>query len=127
MTARLGKDPAELYKEINQLLGDSFYKRDETSASSKQKEDIKNLSAKSITMQTLAGSKIKKILTSAPGDHAPLGGIKIETKDGWLAARPSGTEEIYKIYAESFVSDAHLQTFLKDGQKLIQNCIEKTH
>ena len=84
---------------------------------------IKSLSADKVTVVELAGDKIEKILTSAPGNDAPIGGIKIETKNGWIAARPSGTEDIYKVYAESFLNPKHLDQLIEDGEKVVRQLI----
>jgi phosphoglucomutase len=110
MTAQLGKDPAVLYDELTDLLGNSFYSRIDLPATPQQR--------KILSSPTIAGDKIEKTLSRAPGNDSEIGGLKIETKNGWIALRPSGTEDIYKIYAESFRSQSHLNLLLEDGQKI---------
>ncbi len=123
MTARLGKDPGEIYKELTQELGNPIYDRVEAKATPEQKERLKKLSSKQITSSDLAGEKIQSILTQAPGNSAPIGGVKVITKNGWFAARPSGTEDIYKIYAESFLGKDHLKKILADAQNIVNNAL----
>ena len=124
MTARLGRDPAVIYQELTESLGTPFYKRVDAPASAKQRERLKSLSAGEIHMKDLAGDKIENTLTKAPGNDAAIGGIKIETKNGWIAARPSGTEDVYKIYAESFLNTEHLDRLIEDGQKIVSKLFE---
>ncbi len=119
MTAKLGKDPGQLYQELAREFGHPVYDRVEAPATPEQKKILKNLSAESIHSQELAGEKILSILTRAPGNNAPIGGVKVITENGWFAARPSGTENIYKIYAESFLGDTHLRRILKEAQEII--------
>lgn len=123
ITARLGKDPGQLFKELSAQLGTPFYERLEATANASQKEKLKNLSAAQVKTQSLAGEKIEKILTQAPGNGAPIGGIKVIAKNGWFAARPSGTEEIYKIYAESFLSPEHLKKVSEEAQTLVDEAL----
>lgn len=119
MTARLGKDPAELYLKWTEPLGISSYKRIDAPATASQRQKIGKLSPEQIHTTILAGEEIKHILTKAPGNGAAIGGIKIETENGWIAARPSGTEDVYKIYAESFLGNRHLDTLLEEGQNIV--------
>lgn len=119
ITATLGKDPGSLYKEITEEFGSSSYDRVEAYASPSQKEILKNLSPDNIQTTTLAGEKISAILTKAPGNNAPIGGLKVVATHGWFAARPSGTEDIYKIYGESFLGEAHLQQILHEAQTIV--------
>jgi len=121
MTAKLGKDPSALYRDLTNLLGDPVYRRIEAPATAKQREKMGILSAPQIHLNELGGNPVERILTKAPGNDAPIGGIKIETKNGWIAARPSGTEAIYKIYAESFLGNEHLDLLLNDGQKILDS------
>ncbi|WP_440875411.1 phosphoglucomutase (alpha-D-glucose-1,6-bisphosphate-dependent) [Thalassotalea sp. PLHSN55] len=114
-----GKDPHQHYKHLAEQLGEPCYGRVEAVANSEQKKVLTALSADAITADTLAGEKIVNILSHAPGNNAAIGGIKVTTENGWFAARPSGTEEIYKIYAESFIDDAHLQTIIKEAQEIV--------
>lgn len=124
MTARVGKNPATLYQEISQLLGDSFYRRVDSKTTPEQKIKLKNISPSEFSQKTLAGENITKILTQAPGNQEAIEGVKIETKNGWFAARPSGTEEIYKIYAESFIDLKHLELILNEAQVIVDSTIE---
>jgi phosphoglucomutase len=103
----MGKDPGEIYRELTRELGDPVYERIDAPATPAQKAALAKLSPSDIHATEVAGQPIQKILTTAPGDGNAIGGIKVIAKDGWFAARPSGTEEIYKIYAESFVGQDH--------------------
>lgn len=125
MRAKWGKDPEEIFKELSEELGTPFYQRLEAKATLEQKEALKKISPNQITTKELAGEKIEQILTHAPGNGAPIGGIKVVTKNGWFAARPSGTEEIYKIYAESFTSEAHLAKISEEAQTFVNREIAK--
>ncbi len=124
ITAKMGKDPGELYQDLTKEFGESFYDRIDAAATFEQKKILKQLSSKQITSTTLAGEKILSILTNAPGNGAPIGGVKVVTENGWFAARPSGTEEIYKIYAESFISKEHLKTILEEAAKIINKALK---
>ncbi len=115
-----GKDPQQLYLEQVARYGQPYYKRLDVPCSTTQKDFLKSLSADSVQGDTLAGEAITNILTEAPGNHAAIGGLKVETANGWFAARPSGTEDIYKIYLESFVSEEHLNQ-LEEGAKALVN------
>lgn len=119
MIAVTGKDPYQLYQELAQQLGEPCYGRVEAVANLQQKQVLTSLTPDAITTDILAGEKITQILSHAPGNNAAIGGIKVCTENGWFAARPSGTEDIYKIYAESFIDDAHLQLIISDAQKLV--------
>lgn len=125
MTAKLGKDPGELYTNLTKKLGSPIFDRVEAKATFEQKEKLKKLSAKQVQSNMLAGEKIEAILTNAPGNQAPIGGIKIQTRNGWFAARPSGTEEIYKIYAESFLSKDHLDQIIQEAQTIVNAALEE--
>lgn len=122
--ARLGKDPGELYKDLEDMFGKSSYKRMDAPATHRQKQILKNLSPDMITAANLAGEPIKQILTRAPANDAPIGGLKVVAENGWFAARPSGTEEIYKIYAESFKSGAHLENIMEEAQQIVAKAFE---
>ena len=102
ITAKTGRDPGELYKALTQEFGAPVYDRVEAKANAAQKAALKKLSPQQVKSTELAGEKILFILTNAPGNNAPIGGLKVAAEHGWFAARPSGTEDIYKIYAESF-------------------------
>jgi phosphoglucomutase len=123
MTARLAKDPAVLYHEVTESMGNSFYTRFEAAATVEQKAKISNLSPGQISNQKIAGDGIEKVLTNAPGNDASIGGFKIESKNGWIAARPSGTEDIYKIYAESFIDQDHLNRLVSEGQAIVDRLL----
>jgi phosphoglucomutase len=125
MTARLGKDPSRIYTDVTSDLGISFYERIDAPASSAQKSVFKNLSPERVAAKELAGEAIEAKLTKAPGNDRSIGGIKVVAKSGWFAARPSGTEDIYKIYAESFRSKDHLQQIQRDAQTIIDSLVEK--
>ncbi len=116
-----GKDPAEIYNELEEKFGRAYYGRVDAVATTEQKKILKNLSASDITANTLSGEKIKQILTKAPGNGASIGGLKLITANGWVAMRPSGTEDIYKIYAESFISQEHLAELQSDASKIISD------
>jgi len=119
MTARSSRDPGELYRDLVGALGESFSERVDAPATSAQKARLAKLSPQQIHHTELAGEKIDTVLDRAPGNAAPIGGIKVTCANGWFAARPSGTEDIYKIYAESFRSDAHLREILRDAQAIV--------
>ena len=119
MTAVTGKNPSELYAEISGRFGAPRYARLDAPATTAQKKMLKEMTPAAITRKTLAGSPITGVLTHAPGNSAALGGLKVITDTGWFAARPSGTEDLYKIYAESFVDDAHLRTLQEEARALV--------
>jgi phosphoglucomutase len=121
MTARLGKDPSELYREMTAIYGDSVYQRIDAPATHAQKEILARLSPKDVRVTELAGESIVRMLTSAPGNKVPIGGLKVVAESGWFAARPSGTEEIYKIYAESFKGQEHLQRIISEAQEIVND------
>jgi len=123
ITAKMGSDPGKIYTELTKEYGEPFYDRIEAKATAEQKEKLKKLSAAQITTKQLAGETIENILTDAPGNNAAIGGVKVVTKNGWMAARPSGTEDIYKIYAESFVSNDHLKKIIEEGQAIVDNAL----
>ncbi len=119
MTAVTGKDPGLLYRDLTQKYGNPVYQRIDAAATKEQKAKLGKLSPSQVTATELAGDKITSILTEAPGNHAPIGGLKVTTDEGWFAARPSGTEDVYKIYAESFKGDAHLKQIQQEAQSLV--------
>ena len=120
ITAKLRKDPGELYKEIEERFGRSFYERIDVPASPEQKAALKKLSPQSITAKDLAGEPIVSKLTRAPGNNADIGGLKVVTQGGWFAARPSGTEDICKIYAESFRGENHLKQIQEEAMTIVE-------
>jgi phosphoglucomutase len=119
MTARTGKDPGEIYADLTGGCGDPVYERIDAPATHEEKSALAKLSAASIQAGDLAGEPIRQILTTAPGDDEPIGGVKVIADSGWFAARPSGTEEIYKIYAESFHDVPHLRRIQDDARRVI--------
>ena len=123
ITARMGRDPGEIYRELTREFGDPVYDRVEAPATPEQKELLERLSQQQIRNTDLAGEKIQTILTRAPGNDAPIGGLKVVAESGWFAARPSGTENIYKIYAESFRGTDHLRRILEEAQIIVNDAI----
>jgi phosphoglucomutase len=123
ITARMGRDPGEIYRELEREFGESVYDRVEAPATPEQKQKLVQLSPQQIRCAELAGEKIQTILTNAPGNDAPIGGLKVIAKSGWFAARPSGTEDIYKIYAESFRGADHLHRILEEAQTIVNDAL----
>ena len=123
ITARLGRDPGEIYKELTGEFGAPVYDRVEAAATREQKEILGRLSPQQVRSLDLAGEPITQTLTTAPGNGASIGGLKVSTKSGWFAARPSGTEEIYKIYGESFQGPDHLQRILEEAQTIVSDAL----
>jgi phosphoglucomutase len=119
ITAKMGRDPGEIYQELTREFGEPAYDRVEAPATPPQKEILKNLTLQEIRATDLAGEKIQTILTQAPGNGAPIGGLKAVAENGWFAARPSGTESIYKIYAESFRGADHLRRILEEAEAIV--------
>jgi phosphoglucomutase len=119
ITARTGKDPGEHYQSLTEELGTSFADRIDAPATPAQKAKLGKLDRQQIRITQLAGEPIDAILTTAPGNNAPIGGVKVTSRSGWFAARPSGTENIYKIYAESFQDDAHLRRLIAEAQTIV--------
>jgi len=125
ITARMGKDPGEIYRELTREFGEPFYDRIDAPATAQQKERLKRLSAEQVSSKTLGGEPILSILTKAPGNGAPIGGLRVASVHGWFAARPSGTENIYKIYAESFLGKKHLQQILEEAQAIVDKTLNR--
>jgi phosphoglucomutase len=123
ITARTGRDPGQAYRELTRDLGEPFANRVDAPATPAQKKKLGLLDRTQIRSTELAGDKIEQVLTHAPGNNAPIGGVKVMSKNGWFAARPSGTEDIYKIYAESFRDEAHLQRLLTDAQTVVDTAL----
>ena len=123
ITARMGRDPGELYRDLTHELGEPVYDRVEAPATPDQKALLAKLSPQQVTITELAGETIEAVLTHAPGNRAPIGGVKVIAKSGWFAARPSGTEDIYKIYAESFRGADHLRHILEEAQTIVSNTL----
>ncbi len=124
ITARMDRDPGQLYRELTHEFGEPFYDRVEAPATPGQKELLKNLSPDQVKLTDLAGEKIQACFTRAPGNDAPIGGLKVMTENGWFAARPSGTEDIYKIYAESFLGADHLRRIVAEAQTVVSHALE---
>ena len=121
ITAVTGKNPSEHYRALTQEFGDPVYERIDAPATPDQKAILSKLSPQSVQAKELAGDPIESMMTKAPGNNAAVGGLKVSTRNGWFAARPSGTENVYKIYAESFVSVEHLRAIQREAQEIISN------
>ncbi|MGE5569644.1 MAG: phosphoglucomutase (alpha-D-glucose-1,6-bisphosphate-dependent) [Rhodospirillales bacterium] len=121
--ARTGRDPGELYRELTREFGDPVYERIDAPATPAEKAVLAKLSAAQVRETELAGDRIQQVLTHAPGNGAAIGGVKVITANGWFAARPSGTEDVYKIYAESFLDAAHLRRIQEEARALIANAL----
>ena len=121
MTAVMGRDPGELYRGLTREFGEPAYQRIDAPATPAQKAVLAQLSPRQVTASELAGEKITSLLTTAPGNNAPIGGLKVVTRSGWFAARPSGTEDVYKLYAESFKGSDHLGRIQEEAQAVIQS------
>ena len=119
ITARLGKDPGDVYRDLTREFGESFSNRVDARATPAEKKLLAKLSPEQVKSKQLAGETIQSILTRAPGNDAPIGGLKVIAAKGWFAARPSGTEDIYKIYAESFRDGQHLEQLIEEAQKIV--------
>ena len=125
ITARMGRDPGEIYLELTREFGAPVFERIDASATPAQKALLSKLSPQRVKSEQLAGEKIESILTQAPGNDAAIGGLKVVAENGWFAARPSGTEDIYKIYAESFRGGDHLRRILAEAQTIVGAALEK--
>ena len=119
ITALTGRDPGLHYQDLAAKYGAPVYQRIDAPANTAQKNVLKNLAPDDVRADTLAGEKIIARLTKAPGNGEPIGGLKVVTENGWFAARPSGTEDVYKIYAESFVDEAHLKRIFSEAQEMV--------
>ena len=124
ITARTGKDPGEHYRELTAEFGTPYYTRIDAPATPEQKARLARLSPEAVKASRLAGEPITAKLTRAPGDNAPIGGLKVVAASGWFAARPSGTEHIYKIYAESFKDQAHLDAIVSEAQEIVNSALD---
>ena len=123
ITARMGCDPGEIYKELTREFGEPVYDRVEAPATVQQKKLLAKLDPRQVRLKDLCGEKIQQILTHAPGNGAAIGGLKVASESGWFAARPSGTEDIYKIYAESFRGEDHLRRLIEEAQTIVGNAL----
>jgi phosphoglucomutase len=126
ITARLGRDPGEVYLELAAELGMPSYARKDAPATPAQKQVLKRLSAEQVRLAELAGEPVQRVLTRAPGNGAPLDGVKVEAASAWFAARPSGTEDVYKIYAESFRGADHLRLVLEEAQSVVDHALGRS-
>jgi phosphoglucomutase len=124
ITARTGKDPGVLYQELTEKFGRPIYERLDAPANTEQKEVLSRLSPDQVTATTLAGEPILAKLTKAPANQASIGGLKVVTENGWFAARPSGTEDIYKIYTESFKGSGHLAQIQAEAQEIVRQAFQ---
>ena len=124
ITARTGKDPGQHYQELTAEFGNPYYTRIDAPATPEQKAKLQKLSPSAVKESDLGGEPITAKLTKAPGNQAPIGGLKVVAKNGWFAARPSGTENIYKIYAESFTSESHLRAIVSEAQEMVNNALD---
>jgi phosphoglucomutase len=123
ITARTGRDPGDAYRTMTQEMGEVFANRVDAAANAEQKKKLGKLDRRQVRITELAGDPIEQILTHAPGNNAPIGGVKVTSRGGWFAARPSGTEDIYKIYAESFHDAAHLDRLIADAQHIVDGSL----
>ncbi len=124
MTARDGRDPGTRYRELTERFGESFYKRTDVAATPDEKAVLKKLSEDQVDSSELAGEEVTAVLTKAPGNDAEIGGLKVASEGGWFAARPSGTEDVYKVYAESFRGEEHLERVIEEAQKIVKSALD---
>jgi phosphoglucomutase len=126
ITARTGKDPGEHYGALTAEFGTAYYTRIDAPATPEQKSKLERLSPEAVKKPNLASEPIVSKLTHAPGNSAPIGGLKIVARSGWFAARPSGTEAVYKIYAESFKDQVHLDAIVGEAQQMVANALSSS-
>src|SRR5262252_9630270 len=126
ITARTEKDPGEHYQELTARFGTPYYTRLDAPITLAQKARLAQLSPEAVKASTLAGEPITARLTRAPGNNAPIGGLKVVAASGWFAARPSGTENLYKIYAESLKSQEHVNTIVDEARQIVNNALESS-
>ena len=126
LTAVTGKDPGEHFQEISAQFGTPYYTRLDVPASTEQKAKLDKLSPEAVREADLAGEPITARLTRAPGNDAPIGGLKVVAAGGWFAARPSGTENLYKIYAESLKGQEHLNTIVEEAREIVNNALQSS-
>jgi phosphoglucomutase len=125
MKATTGQDPGEIYAGLTERFGHSYYTRDDVAATPAEKDVLKRLSPDQVPSSELAGEPITDVLTRAPGNDAPIGGLKVVAEHGWFAARPSGTEDVYKVYAESLTSEEHLERIVAEAQQIVKDALER--
>ena len=123
ITARTGRDPGEIYRDLTREFGEPVFDRAEAPATAEQKRRLAALSPKEVHCECLAGEAVQDIFSQAPGNHAPIGGVKVVAATGWFAARPSGTEDIYRIYAESFRGTSHLVRIVAEAQEVVDDAL----
>jgi phosphoglucomutase len=123
MTARSGADPGELYRRLTERFGASAYRRVEVPTTHRAKTALARISPQRLSLQGLAGDPIRDTLTTAPGNGAPIGGVKIVAQNCWFAARPSGTEDVFKFYAESFLGEEHVERVLAEGEDAVRGAL----
>ncbi|NGZ01802.1 MAG: phosphoglucomutase, alpha-D-glucose phosphate-specific, partial [Nitrospira sp. WS238] len=123
MMARTGRDPSELYRDLTKELGEPVYERIDAPATPEQKTILSKLSPDQVKAKELAGDKIVSMITKAPANGAAIGGLKVLTEHGWFAARPSGTEDVYKLYAESFKGKEHLQMIQEEARAIVSSAL----
>ena len=126
ITAKTKLDPSEIYRSLEEKFGSPIYQRIDAPASPDEKAKLKTLSPSSVTSDSLAGEPITEVLTEASGNGAAIGGLKVVTENGWFAARPSGTENIYKIYAESFLGESHLKQLQSEAQEIVSRALSES-
>ena len=126
ITARLGRDPGEIYRDLTADFGTPYFARQDAPATSAQKQLLTRLSADQVRLSKLAGERVQRVLTQAPGNGAPIDGVKVEAASAWFAARPSGTEDVYKIYAESFRGPDHLRLVIAQAQSIVDDALHAT-
>ena len=125
MTARTGSDPGKTYRALAERFGDAVYRRIDVAATPEEKEILKKLSPEQVEDAELAGEPILDKLTTAPGNGAPIGGLKVVAEHGWFAARPSGTEDVYKVYAESLDGEERLERILDEAQDIVKQALRR--
>ena len=123
LTAKLGRNPAEVYRELTDRFGSPAYRRIDAPATPEVRAALGRLSPEAVTATTLAGDPITARLTRAPGNDAPIGGLKVVSTEGWFAARPSGTENVTKLYAESFRGEEHLDRILDEARAIVEAAV----
>jgi phosphoglucomutase len=126
ITARTGRDPGEHWRALTREFGEPAYERVDSLATAEQKAALSRLTPEDVRARELAGEPIQRVLSTAPGNDAPIGGIKVISEHGWFAARPSGTEEVYKIYAESFLGPDHLRRIQEEARAMLADALAKS-